>query len=60
MMGWLQLVRDNPHPATTLKIKNLPLLADILADAAQQIVANKADVKATLAAAAQKYDSQTR
>ncbi len=60
MMGWLQLVRDNPHPATTLKIKNLPFLADILADAAQQIVANKADVKTTLAAAAQKYDSQTR
>jgi multiple sugar transport system substrate-binding protein len=60
MIGWLQLVRDHAHPATTLKIKNLPLLADILADAAQQIVANKADVKTTLAAAAQKYDAQTR
>jgi multiple sugar transport system substrate-binding protein len=60
MVSWLQLIRDHAHPATTLKIKNLPLLADILADAAQQIVASKADVKSTLAAAAQKYDAQTR
>src|SRR5262249_60718590 len=58
MMGWLKLVRDNAHPATTLKIRKLPLLADILADAAQQIVASRADVKSTLAAAAQRYDAQ--
>ncbi|MBI1893012.1 MAG: extracellular solute-binding protein, partial [Candidatus Rokubacteria bacterium] len=58
MMGWLKLVRENPHPATTLRIKKLPLLADVLADAAQQIIANKADVKGTLGVAAQKYDAQ--
>jgi hypothetical protein len=48
----------NPHPATSLKIKKLEVLIDVLADAAQQIIANKSEVKSTLAVAAQKYDAQ--
>jgi len=58
MVGWLNYMADNPHPATSLKIKKLEALVDAMADAAQQIIASKADVKSTLAAAAQKYDAQ--
>jgi len=58
MTGWLTYMSANPHPATSLKIKKLEVLIDVLADAAQQIIANKAEVKSTLAVAAQKYDAQ--
>jgi multiple sugar transport system substrate-binding protein len=58
MVGWLNYMAENPHPATSLKIKKLEALVDAMADAAQQIIASKADVKSTLAAAAQKYDVQ--
>lgn len=58
MVNWLNYMAANPHPATTLKIKKIEALVDAMADAAQQIIANRADVKATLAAAAQKYDAQ--
>ncbi len=58
MVGWLTYMGENTHPATTLKIKKIELLVDAMADAAQQIIASKADVKAALATAAQKYDSQ--
>ena len=43
------------HPATTLRIKKYSQLSLILADAAQEIIANKADVAATLASAASTY-----
>ncbi|MBI4536692.1 MAG: extracellular solute-binding protein [candidate division NC10 bacterium] len=58
MVGWLTYMAENIHPATTLRIKKLELLIDALADAAQQIISTKADVKAALAIAAQKYDAQ--
>jgi multiple sugar transport system substrate-binding protein len=58
MMGWLSYMAENPHPATLLKVKKVEVLTDVMADAAQQIIVNKADVKATLAAAAQRYDAQ--
>ena len=57
MVGWLNYMGENSHPATILKIKKLEVLTDAMADAAQQIIANKADVKAALATAAQKYDA---
>lgn len=57
MQGWLSYMAENQHPATTLKIKKFEVLVDVLADAGQQIIANKADVKAALAAAAQRYDA---
>lgn len=57
MVGWLNYMAENQHPATTLKIKKLEVLVDAMADAGQQIIANKADVKAALATAAQKYDA---
>jgi ABC-type glycerol-3-phosphate transport system substrate-binding protein len=58
MMGWLQYMAENTHPATTLKIKKLEVLVDAMADAGQQIIANKVAVKSALAAAAQKYEAQ--
>jgi multiple sugar transport system substrate-binding protein len=58
MVGWLNYMGENIHPATTLRIKKFELLIDAVADAAQQIIANKADVKSALATAAQKYDAQ--
>jgi multiple sugar transport system substrate-binding protein len=58
MVGWLDYMAANSHPATSLRIKKLEVLMDVLGDAAQQIVVNKADVKSTLALAAQKYDAQ--
>lgn len=56
--SWLDYMVANQHEQTVFKIKKIEALTDALADAAQQIIANKADVKSTLAAAAQKYDSQ--
>jgi multiple sugar transport system substrate-binding protein len=58
MVGWLNYMAENTHPATILKIKKIEVLVDAMADAAQQIIASKADVKAALATAAQKYDAQ--
>jgi hypothetical protein len=58
MVGWLNYMAENPHPATSLKIKKLEVLVDAMADAAQQIIASKADVKSALGTAAQKYDAQ--
>ena len=58
MLGWLNYMAENPHPATTLKIRKLEVLVDALADACQQIIANKAEVKSALTVAAQKYDAQ--
>jgi multiple sugar transport system substrate-binding protein len=58
MVGWLNYMAENTHPATTLKIKKLEILVDVLADAGQQIIASKAEVKTALAAAAQRYDAQ--
>jgi ABC-type glycerol-3-phosphate transport system substrate-binding protein len=60
MMWFLQYLAENPHPATSTKIKKLEVLKDVLGDAAQQIVANKADVKSTLSTAAQRYEAQLR
>jgi multiple sugar transport system substrate-binding protein len=45
----------NPHEASTLKIKKIELLIDVLGDASQQIIGRKADVKQSLTEAAQKY-----
>jgi multiple sugar transport system substrate-binding protein len=53
---WLNYLKKNGHPATTIKIKQRQDLANILGDALQKIIAEKADVKATLADAAQQYD----
>lgn len=58
MVGWLDYMAKNPHPATILKVKKVEVLATVLADAGQAIIVNKADVKSTLAAAAQRYDAQ--
>ena len=60
MLSFLNYLMESPHPATSTKIKKLEVLKDVLADAAQQIVANKADVKSTLAVAAQRYEAQLR
>ena len=57
MKTWLTMLAQNHHPSTTLKITKIAVLNDVLAEAGQQIVTNKADVKTTLAAAAQKYDN---
>jgi ABC-type glycerol-3-phosphate transport system substrate-binding protein len=58
MLSFLNYLMESPHPATSTKIKKLEVLKDVLADGAQQIIGNKADVKSTLAVAAQKYDAQ--
>lgn len=58
MLSFLNYLMESPHPSTSTKIKKLEVLKDVLADAAQQIIGNKADVKSTLAVAAQKYDAQ--
>ena len=60
MLWFLNYLTANPHPATSTKIKKLEVLKDVLGDAAQQIVANKADVKSTLSTAAQRYEAQLR
>jgi multiple sugar transport system substrate-binding protein len=53
---WLNYLQENGHPATTIKIEHRQDLADILGDAIQTIIAEKADVKATLSDAAERYD----
>jgi multiple sugar transport system substrate-binding protein len=58
MVDWLNYMAANSHPATSLRIKKLEVLLDVIGDAAQQIVVNKADIKTTLSVAAQKYDAQ--
>ncbi len=58
MVDWLSYMAENSHPATLLKVKKVEVLVSVIGDAAQQIIANKADVRSTLAAAAQRYDSQ--
>jgi len=54
--AWLEYLRQNGHPATTIKIEHREELANILGDALQKIIAVRADVKSTLADAASQYD----
>lgn len=55
---WLQYLRENSHTGTTIKIKNLPALADALGDAVQEIIGNRANVGSMLDAAAHRYSAQ--
>lgn len=55
-LAWLAA---NPHPATTMRIKNMGQFTDILGDALQEIIGRQADVKKTLADAAAKYAAAT-
>jgi multiple sugar transport system substrate-binding protein len=55
-LGWLKYLQENGHPATTIKIEHRQELADLLGDALQKIIAEKADVKSTLSEAASQFD----
>jgi multiple sugar transport system substrate-binding protein len=57
MLELLKHMQENAHPATTLKIRKFPDLANAIGDAGQEIIANRADVAETLAAAAERYNS---
>ncbi|MCU1440559.1 MAG: hypothetical protein JWP85_1556 [Rhodoglobus sp.] len=52
---WLNYLGENSHPATSINIDKRREFADILADAAQLIIAEQADVKSTLSSAADQY-----
>lgn len=52
---WLNYLGENSHAATSINIEKRREFADILADAAQRIIAEEADVKSTLSSAADQY-----
>lgn len=52
---WLDYLAENSHPATSINIEKRREFSDILADAAQLIIAEQADVKTTLSSAADQY-----
>lgn len=54
---WLNYLGENSHPSSSINIAKRREFADILSDAAQLIVGQKADVKSTLESAAEQYAS---
>lgn len=54
---WLTYLQEHGHPATTIKIEQRQELANILGDALQRIIGERADVQSTLAEAASQFDA---